>query len=429
MFSLELVNRHDRMVRFARVFGCLLVGVLGLAFCVPAHAQEVGAFPTRSAASAACSAAENAWIARGPYGGGFFVPCLISSCSEFSETSFELDLGRTTSTYPQCTRTSDVRGYFNDQSIPYSSNPGSGGGVFRFSFLEDDEPDQCVVDEVVPGFKAPTPSGTGSACILSCRYNVFIGAPDADGYIYEALGTGESCNGTNAIPEAPGGNDLPPDPEAPGTGEPSDPEAPPDTGGGGFQCDVPPVCNSDGVTCSMLYQQWRSRCDSLINDAEVGDQLDRIGDGIDRIGEGLGNLDGLGDSIDGLVDGLGGLGDSIDGLGDGIDRIGDGVDGLRDDLESGWSDGGVGDPGDGPGGFGGLVGQRVLTPDSFDGSGMGFPRTCPKWSDISFPVPGGNVIVIPISEFEGHCLLFEITGWLILGFAAFWSARILMGGD
>lgn len=444
--------RNDGMVRFIGFLGCCLVGIFGL---VP------NSFAQASAALAACQADMAYWEQIGlnwvQYNPENLCVHSAPSCSphtrvvdgqERSGYVLNTTWGRADATVP-CVGGGSAAS--NQIGSPGSSGPGFtrssfqfgnpalppyGGGYYFFYWSDEEEPvPECQAGITLYSWKAATPSGTGEICLNYCSYDVFISAPP--GPLYEAVSNGRGCaQEDNGIPYNPDSDPFDPDSEDPGTRDPSDPEAPPNSGGGGFHCDAPPVCNSDGVTCSTLYQQWRTRCDAERSDAERRDQLDRIGDGIDRIGDGLEGLDGLGDSIDGLgnsIDGLGegldGLGDSIDGLNDGIDRIGDGVDGLRSDLESGWSDGGVGDPGDGPGGFGGVIGNRLIDPSGFDDSGFGFPRSCPMWDDISFSVPNGSVIVIPLSDFEGHCLLFEITGWIILAFAAFWSARIIMTGS
>ncbi len=420
------------MDRFGRRLGCALVAFLGLASSPFVFAQSGEIWQTSSAAMAACSTAQSAWLARGSYG-GIYTSCVVDSCFlDESNLMVVARFGRSSAS-DSCYGVNDFVSYFSDNSIPYSGAgfTGSRTGRIEFDFVEVDEPDpvECEVGRQTSGWKAPTPNGTGLVCLSGCEVSISLSPPPGPLYVGEY--TGDQCLSDTPDPLPVSNNDLPTDPDAPGTDEPNDPDAPPDTGGGGFTCDSPPVCNADGISCSMLYQQWRTRCDAQISDLTRDEKLDRIGDGLnegfDDIGRSLGgigdSLDGIDGSLDGIADGIGDINAKMDGIGDTLDGIGDGVGDLNSKVDGIFGDGeGVGDDW----GLGGLPGGRDLLLDSssLDDSGFGMSRSCPavltEGTTFSF---FGNQYTL---KFEMFCAMLELVGQILVVLAAFVGVRILL---
>lgn len=159
------------------------------------------------------------------------------------------------------------------------------------------------------------------------------------------------------------------------------------TSSGGGDCVVPPSCGGDPIQCNILFQSWAHRCGKTGGTAGEGPT---------------------------------GPGSPGGGNGDNSDVVSE-LQGLRSDLEDSLS----GSPGDTD--MSGFNGTREWGVADLDQSGLGFPRTCPMWQDVSFSI-GVSSITLPFSSFVLHCQIFEWTGLLIVAFAGFWSVRYLIGG-
>lgn len=305
------------------------------------------------------------------------------------------------------------------------------GGLSTYFYwqLEPDPEPECPGPSApeFTGWKAPTANGSGFVCIDGCGANIALQAPPLP--LFSGAWTGETCTPSPSNSPEPAGdpNDnpcTPGAPECPGTGDPSDPESPPGTGGGGIQCDTPPVCNADGVTCSMLYQQWRGRCETEYGRTETRDRLDRIGDSLDDgfadLSDGLGSL---GDKVDAVGTKVDAVGDKVDAVGDKVGEVNQSVKDLHADLETGFSTGGIGDPGDAA--WGSVSSSTEIGVGDLDASGMGFPRVCPVFQNVNLNF-GSIAVTLPFADFDMHCSLLEWLGYIIVAFSAFWAARVLL---
>lgn len=400
-----------------------------------AFAQAVGPFPYQSDALAACQSFQSSWRSQidsntNPNYGAFCYQSTAQQCSLSGSTYTLRGLGiynyNNTICYSQIP---------NTFSKPYSS-ANTGSIIYYFTFSQPDPEPECPGPSAPEfnGFKAPTANGTGDVCIEGCGASIALQAPPLP--LYSGLWTGLTCTPSPSNTPQPVGdpNDppcAPGDSECSGTGNPSDPDAPPNTGGGGFQCDTPPVCNADGVTCSMLYQQWRGRCEAEYARIEQRDRLDRIGDSLDDgfadLSDGLGSLgdkvDAVGDKVDAVGTKVDAVGDKVDAVGDKVGEVNQSVKDLHADLETGFSTGGIGDPGDAA--WGSVSSSTEIGVGDLDASGMGFPRVCPVFQNVNLNF-GSIAVTLPFADFDMHCSLLEWLGYIIVAFSAFWAARVLL---
>lgn len=410
-----------------------LVVVLGL-ISHSVFAQSGKVWDYESQAHSACAAARSSWLAAG----GSNTPCIVPAnvCSHNASSKFfALSTGRTFTS--GCLFVSDPQSYWPGQSIRWT-NLNISFGYFTFSYTNSgSEPEPECPGPSAPefnGLKAPTANGTGDVCIEGCAASIALQAPPLP--LFSGQWTGQTCVATPSNTPVPAGdpNDdpcSPGDSDCPGTGDPSDPEAPPGTGGGGIQCDTPPVCNSDGVTCSMLYQQWRGRCEAEYARIEQRDRLDRIGDSLDNgfadLSDGLGSLgdkvDAVGDKVDAVGTKVDAVGDKVDAVGDKVGEVNQSVKDLHADLETGFSTGGIGDPGDAA--WGSVSSSTEIGVGDLDASGMGFPRVCPVFQNVNLNF-GSISVTLPFADFDMHCSLLEWLGYIIVAFSAFWAARVLL---
>lgn len=413
------------MVCDSRYLRCLLVVVCGL-ISSSAFAADGVVFNSKSAAQQACSAFVSAWpsVVSSTAGSGYSV--CDNFCSESGNSYFfvpKLKLGSSGS----CSTAGSPGNPVNFGSLNYTAFQGL-SKTYSFVYNNDPQPD-CPGPSApeFTGWKAPTANGSGFVCIDGCGANIALQAPPLP--LFSGMWTGETCtpSPSNSPEPASDPNETPcppGDPQCPGTGEPSDPESPVGTGGGGFQCDSPPVCNADGVTCSMLYQQWRGRCEAEFARIENRDRLDRIGDSLDDGFSGLEQgLDALGNKVDSVGDKVDRVRQSVDSVGDKVGDVNQSIRSLHSDLETGFSTGGIGDPGDAA--WGSVSSTTEIGVGDLDASGMGFPRVCPVFEDVTISFVSFSV-VMPFSDFDLHCSLLEWLGYIIVAFSAFWAARILL---
>lgn len=449
-----------RMVRFNWFLGCCLVGLLGLAPSI-SFAQAAPALTScqqyAAAAANACTIDSTTNTFRQLV---VDVNCAYIEPSSAPENTVSyayrarcLNSDGSVNAYPMEPEPGSAPSiFFNNVSYPallpgvssaYQTAPISGVSVtlpYRgFISLGSSEPEPECPDWTAgefSGWKAPTPNGSGNVCIDGCLASIALSSPP--GPLYVGEWQGQTCTSSDAPAPLPvQDSDLPDDPEAPGTGEPGDPNAPPGTGGGGFHCDAPPVCNGDGVTCSMLYQQWRHRCtdqsDGIAAQEGFGRVVDSVNEGASSIGSSVDattsavneaglKIDGTTAAVNEVSNRLDGIGDNIAGIQTGVIETHNQLSGLRGDLGGAFSDGGVGAD---EGVLGGLVGGVTLSTDSLDDSGWGLSRSCPTWQNITFPL-GGSMVTIPLSDFEGHCTIFEWSGLLLLALSAYVALRIFM---
>lgn len=416
------------MVCFNRILGCSLVGVLGLVFSFESSAQ----YANPAARLSCLNRAEAVLTAPNVVSASFSKECVSQANPPYPGLGYALE-GTVTfangSTVPhwQVATGTPVQPNVSVYTI------GSTSGRWYTGSEQPPEPPTCQAGVEVNGWRAGTLNGTGDTCINGCV--VSIGISIGGTGLYSGDQTGATCSPGDfppAVPANPNPNENPCEDGSvtcPGTG--GDPEAPPGTGGGGFTCDVPPVCNSDGVTCSMLFQQWRGRCQAQYDAAVAqqkadltNDKLDTTNSTLSTINDTLGTgFDSMGNKIDGVRSDMN---DNADRTVNAQNNTTNAVQGLRSDLEGLTSDGGLSEPSDGD--WGSLSKTVTLGTDGLDDTGMGFPRQCPMWSDISFTV-GASAIVIPLSTFTLHCTIFEWTGILLLAFASYYALRIVISGD
>lgn len=316
---------------------------------------------------------------------------------------------------------------------PYYSAPGNYSfysypvvRIFRFA-VDDDEPtpDPCsgVSNFLTTSLFASTPNGGGDACLDGCSYRVYIGYVGTypSGYMdAEWVSNSRACTSGDAAstPTPPTGVlDLPPDQGGVDTNAP-DPGPGPDGDGkgsssGGATCDAPPACSGDSIQCNILFQTWSTRCEA----AKLAE-----GSGDSELAQEI--RDGLQELIDTVADGNADLLSAVNDLNSDLSVKLDASNANTAAINNTLNQALESDP-NASAGLSGLVYTDEISPSVLDTSGWGFPRSCPSWSDINFSV-GFTSVSIPLSSFSAHCDLFELTGYLILGFSAFWSARYLM---
>lgn len=284
----------------------------------------------------------------------------------------------------------------------------------------------------------PGPNGTGTVCDLGCQLVIAASANTSTGVVtWEGEYNNQTCEAGQfpepitydpTQPQDTDGDGIPDisDPcpldiynECSGTLEPTNPNAPPNTAGGGQGCQSPPVCSGDSVQCSILYQAWAQRCESQpveFDDSNIVDAINNLRESsnplLQQIADNTANLNnsspGGGVSpadSQNLATTATATSEIANQLAtDGVDPDWEGVEDLAQ-----------------------LTGQVEFTTDMLDDSGMGFPRTCPTWQDINFSL-GGSPIMIPLSNFTVHCTIFTWVGYLLVAMAAFYASQILIRG-
>lgn len=432
-------NSNSAFCRTNYVWGLIFLSTLAL--FNTAEAANGVTFQTRNEASAACSLVENGWLSRGEFtvtGVTTHIACVVNSCSLNSSTkTYSLQIGAYASDLITC-QTSyvyRVQDYINSQSWD-TTTQSNGGATFRYT----QENPTCVAGVVINNIKAPTANGSGLACHNYCFVQVALQAPPSP--LFSAMQTGESCDVNNTLPA----EDPSSDPCAGqdpllcvGTGDPGS-QVPPGGAAGGIQCDSPPLCNSDGVNCAILYQNWANRCESQANSVKNAETLDSINDGIggvkselEGIGSGLGDIT---DKLDDLIDGQETTNEHLEDISSDstqsknfLEQIKDAISDIRSKLL------GSSDP------WGGATSEESfgiseedidklkktvnLDMNDLDDSGFGLSRECPVWEDISFTI-GISAVIIPLSGFTAHCEIFEWTGYLIVAFSFYFAAQILL---
>lgn len=438
------------MARFTRFLGCCLASLLGLVFAGPAFATV---YPDNSAAYSACASAAGAlaqakcvYKNQTPFGAnqGTYACVELKITSPTASIFRYCNGGGTISSCNGAPATQvPCANAYRDYVIPgtsvitgntfmyfWTSNVCASKPTFNVDFadgatatgsLENVCAQGCRFTGV-PSWHGTYPEGalrytyTTSGSVCSPEDTVFDAPVDPDAEITpEDINTDQDGDGKND-----GDDPCPNDPtdtcNIPDDSKDTDGDGKPDyqdpfpndptngkgdgngngdgnTSSGGGDCVVPPACGGDPIACNTLFQVWAHRCGKTGGTA--------------------------GEGPTGGGTGPGGTGDNSDVVGE--------ISGLRDDLAGLASDGGVG-TGAGASELSGLLGTRTFSTDDIDASGFGFPRTCPLWQDVSFPV-GGTTMTLPLSGFTLHCDIFEWTGYLIVAFASFWSLMLLIRTD
>ena len=138
---------------------------------------------------------------------------------------------------------------------------------------------QCNQRPPTANLRHPGPNGTGTVCDLGCQLVIAASANTSTGVVtWEGEYNNLTCDNMQfpaPVSYDPTGpidmdNDGFPDTTDPcpgdlynecdGTNDPSNPNAPPGTAGGGISCASAPVCSGDAIQCAMLYQTWAIRC-------------------------------------------------------------------------------------------------------------------------------------------------------------------------
>jgi len=329
----------------------------------------------------------------------------------------------------------------NVPSTDYTGNTTSSPPEFIFTY-SNTPGNTCSSRPELTNIRAPGGNGTGLVCDVGCQMSVAIGDP-ALGPLYTASPTGQTCvvdaNNPAPIPYDPNEPEPPKDPcpddpnkECPGTGQPTDPETPPESGGGGFDCQTPPVCNSSTLACAQLYQTWKAGCVAENSANKLGEKFDAFGD---KISDGLDDLgDKLGEKIDGTNSRLDGIGEKIDGTNNRLDTVNDNLNDINSNISQtrSWLGGllddifGDGSPIDDNGTIPGVserVSDVTYGPDNFNTSGFGLPRSCPSLlTSVSLPLFGNTYDF----DFSQLCGLLDMIGRLLIVIASFWGAVILL---